>query len=300
MSKNVFILGSGFSKDLVGLPTLKELSENVIDFFDKHVDEQAEKEEAPNNHYVAVSEYIADHISQDVQYNIEHLMTLLRSSNPWLKKSDAILRQSLFATLSEVVAMLIKDKESSAVSPPKHFDNLLKNWMDSSSAVVTFNYDTVVEKRASELFSTEHDTIPSQDFYVGPFSNLASRTHSIIAGETPEKIFRLIKLHGSTSWYYSGNESFSGEPIYVDPLFRKGSGQSIADENKVDLVPLIVPPLLDKDPFMKHSILKLQWQKAFEALSSADNIYVIGYSLPETDLTPRFMLQETKLFSKAN
>ena len=66
----------------------------------------------------------------------------------------------------------------------------------------------------------------------------------------------------------------------------------LAERNARDLVPLIVPPILDKSVFYMNNSMKTQWSLAREALLSSDRIYVIGYSMPETDLSTRFLLTE--------
>jgi hypothetical protein len=46
-------------------------------------------------------------------------------------------------------------------------------------------------------------------------------------------------------------------------------------------VPLLVPPSWNKLDYGRH--LAPIWKRAAEELSNAENIFVIGYSLPETD-----------------
>src|SRR5690606_16745309 len=99
------------------------------------------------------------------------------------------------------------------------FDQILRCWIERGSTVITFNYDTLIEKRATQLLSSETNKVSANDLYIGPFTNIGLRTHSLLSADKVDKIFRLIKLHGSTNWFYSGNEHFAGEQIYVDPLY---------------------------------------------------------------------------------
>ena len=59
-----------------------------------------------------------------------------------------------------------------------------------------------------------------------------------------------------------------------------------------DKVPLIVPPTTEKVRFFQHESLKRVWTRAVMSISEAQTIFVIGYSLPMTDLAVRLFLHE--------
>ena len=114
-----------------------------------------------------------------------------------------------------------------------------------------------------------------------------------------EDTFTLFKLHGSTNWYYSGSAEFIGEVIYytgVPPWNRNHSQRdgvvSLEKEAVSDKVPLIVPPTTEKVGFFQHESLKSTWSQALTSLSKAAKLFVIGYSLPTTDLAIRLFLHE--------
>jgi hypothetical protein len=46
-----------------------------------------------------------------------------------------------------------------------------------------------------------------------------------------------------------------------------------------------VPPAATKTPFYKNRLLAAQWTQAAEALQNADELVLMGYSAPVTDLT---------------
>lgn len=289
---DVFILGSGFSKDVGGMPLLKDLSEGVLNCI-------GSISSANQNQTESVKQHLED-LPALIQNNIEHTLTLLRATNPWRETAFSEFRRSLFRTLSNIIVEIIRREEAKTNQVKIEVENalhkLIAHWNQKNATIITFNYDTIIERKALSLLKNERgNRIVVNDLYVGPFTNILQRTVGTLSG-TLEKHFDLIKLHGSINWYYSGNEDFSGEPIYFDPLFGEYSPESDVhvQKNKTDLQPLIIPPLLDKDPYMNHSLLRLQWLKAYEAIIKAENIYIIGYSLPETDLTARFMLLEAK------
>jgi hypothetical protein len=104
--------------------------------------------------------------------------------------------------------------------------------------------------------------------------------------------FKLLKLHGSLSWWYSGPDAEQSDPIYwTGWRGRFGEGMQdlwpeFGDESLVvDKVPMLVPPAATKTPFYKNRLLAAQWTQAAEALQNADELVLMGYSAPVTDLT---------------
>ena len=97
------------------------------------------------------------------------------------------------------------------------------------------------------------------------------------------------------NWYYSGASTYFGETIYSAPVAKWGAlddkGEKQAQEAASDKVPLIIPPTTEKVGYFQHETIRLIWSKAGEALSSAGHLFCIGYSLPETDLSIRFLLK---------
>ena len=107
--------------------------------------------------------------------------------------------------------------------------------------------------------------------------------------------FTLFKLHGSTNWYYSGASESTGEVIYYsaikgwgdDPSAERNSKQAVSDKT-----PLIVPPTTEKVGFFQHESLKRIWTQALSSLREATRLFIIGYSLPMTDLAVRLFLHD--------
>jgi hypothetical protein len=109
----------------------------------------------------------------------------------------------------------------------------------------------------------------------------------------------VMKLHGSINWAMCAKYNVI-VPTEINP-WRRASAISLFDQqhplrldlgtrirgrqhkcgNLLDVVPYIVPPTWDKASGATG--LKDVWRGAAKELASADNIVVIGYSMPATD-----------------
>ena len=61
----------------------------------------------------------------------------------------------------------------------------------------------------------------------------------------------------------------------------------------------IVPPVMDKTAFYKNAVLRSLWEIAERKLQEAENIYIIGFSFPPSDLSVRFLFHSALRKNKA-
>ena len=57
---------------------------------------------------------------------------------------------------------------------------------------------------------------------------------------------------------------------------------------------LIIPPVTDKLTYFNNETVRRLWREASEALYAAHRVFVIGYSLPPTDIGMTFFLQHSQ------
>ena len=116
----------------------------------------------------------------------------------------------------------------------------------------------------------------------------------------------LLKLHGSLNWArcvvcdkvvawqlddYFKRYSFS--PFEEETTVGIPIGSQLGDEKlsccgqPVKSAPVIIPPTWNKTQY--HAAIARVWQRAALELSDAENIFVVGYSLPETDSFFRYL-----------
>lgn len=270
----VFILGAGFSRAIhQDMPLLHELGAGVRS--------------------TLRSRNISVGSDLDALDNVEHWLSLLAEPAPWLDSSEQMRNSALFVDVSRAIhevltAMQIK---ASIVSPPAWLFPLVKYWHRTQSTVITFNYDCLVELAYMDAVVPEFGshTAQSSDPLAIPVTPAALRVAAVVGGNGSQT-FKLLKLHGSVDWWYSGVRSEPSDPIYRMGWigdFKRGIIPFYGNWHTLiaDKVPMLIPPAATKAPFYQNRLLAAQWVQAGEALRQAAELVLIGYSAPLTDLT---------------
>ena len=282
--RDVFILGAGFSKAIATqMPTMVELGAEV----------RKRLTDVPS-----LSSAIPDSLGD----NIELWMTYLSQPQPWLREPEVDLHRSLGGRIRQSIATVIEERTelTSSSSVPDWLRRLILAWHQREAVIITLNYDTLVEKAARDLRVSEKiSTLHPADIYPPHFANIASRSGAGLWGSEVLRTFRLIKLHGSVNWHYSGRESFHGETIFFsdvpefgparDETARHATSRRLRDM-AADKETLLIPPVAEKTTYFNNETVRALWKDAAAALQDAAALYIIGYSLPISDLSMRFFL----------
>lgn len=99
--------------------------------------------------------------------------------------------------------------------------------------------------------------------------------------------FRLMKLHGSLSWYWLPDAVGQGSlrrwrlPGIVGELWDPAESQR--QQELPTHEPFIVPPATLKGQRLREPAIRQIWQHAAEAIATAERIVLIGYSIPPAD-----------------
>ena len=150
--------------------------------------------------------------------------------------------------------------------PLRHYAMFAEK-LRTHDAVVTFNYDTVLEE--SLLASS-----------IGPDYGFGEFVWPKVTSSIP-----VLKLHGSVNF----KEKSNGEVEVVDFELLHETTSAYYDGG----TPLLVPPTWNKGALT--SIIQTIWQEAARRLRNAARIIFIGYSLSETDLSFRYLLANSFL-----
>ena len=275
---DVFLLGAGFSKAVCkAMPTMKELYDLL-------------------GHLVGSPDGFSKEAYEYASGNVETLLSYYAIPSPQDDLPELLRKRRVTALLEMEIGRLLRDCEEKGATDGlnPNAEGLLVKWHQERVHILTTNYDTLVERIASrEIFPRADGNSASlfyTDLYPIPVTNAVARDGGMVVSSNYPETFTLYKLHGSTTWYKSIGES-NVDPIYGmshDRIDNARYRKFLADKRR-----FIVPPVYDKSSLMNHeSIRSLWWQARNYALRQAENVYVIGYSLPETDAAMQTLLWE--------
>lgn len=280
MEKDVFFFGSGFSKSLFPeYPTLNELSKFIKR---KLVCEKG-----------SVQQHFNEEVPSKFHDNVETLLTYLSSNLPYKSDIQISADEALYKDITSKIATHFYDlKNSYKINNDDNISEFAKYILDNKCTCITLNYDLVLEELLYTNTPEEYQKANGNYsiFYKIPIIDLFYRipNHYGFTFANNEidynrsKMPAIIKLHGSINWLSTGMSN--------DDLLYSEYGNE-ATYMKSDLQSFIVPPVLDKQSQYKNNILRTLWKQAFNAIENAKNIYIYGFSFPETDYSIKFLFQ---------
>ena len=278
---DVFILGAGFSKAIhSGMPILEDLTNKVA----KQL--RGSKCSLPKPF-------------RDLDNNIEMWITYLSQRQPWLTEYENDFNKSLAGRIRYLIEEVIEEKtaQASQTEEPPWLNCLIGSWHREQATVITLNYDTLVERASKKVQVTEKvKGITATQMYPPYFSDVQARSGVALWGGASLNTFSFLKLHGSINWYYSGRDDFFGETILFSGDLHSRRPQSRDKER------LIIPPVTEKNTYFNNETVRRLWREAGQALQEAERVFIVGYSLPPSDLGMNFFLtnhrpsQETPIF----
>lgn len=288
MSDNVFFLGSGFSKSIINeYPTLYELSNDITKIFE--------------NDNSAIGKHYKDEIPKKFHNNIETLLSYLLIDFPYKKADEKLIDKALYKNIINKISnyfhnlneKFIISSERREIMDKDDVNKFAQYILDNNYTCITLNYDILLDNIL--YFTKGSDYITNNKlstFYKIPIEHLSERGNGYYYGggsfgnNKPHDIDKdmvpsIIKLHGSINWLYS---EYVNNQIYFNDWKR-------SEFKSVDLEPFIIPPVLDKSSLYNNTILIALWRQAFESIQNAKNVYIYGFSFPETDYSIKFLFQ---------
>ena len=300
----VFVLGAGFSRAIADcMPTADALGKEVLDRMRRY-SEKAPPAEMTRGHF-------------------EEWLSRLAEDQPDLTEFENLERRSHFSLIASWIALVIEELQKEATRripwPPEWLVRFLAVAHATRATVITFNYDTLAEQAVNAMFLRGHSAhswprVRSCDV----LDHLPPRVDR--AEDGPDGSFRLLKLHGSVNFYWMPGDS-GGATIVRWPELEEDhradeksalgmramwqdEGTTLAPSSHPEdreaqrerllrgREPLIVPPTALKGPFYRAPYLRGLWQQARHAIREATDLYLVGYSLPVTDLVTVGLLRE--------
>jgi hypothetical protein len=224
--------------------------------------------------------------------NLELWLSYLAQQQPFLTEVETMRNRARFLEVADALAVGISRMQQVVLEeagPPGWLIDVEKAWHQTKAAVITLNYDTLIENAYWAATSREFAGL-----YQAPIAHINARVASTWGGaQYDDPSFRLLKLHGSVNWF----QATQGPQAYYVTPGEKGKSQ---DWRPYDLDyqagatrglrRAIVPPILAKDPFLSTDLFTIQWQEAAKELRSAQRLWLLGYSMPSGDQTMGFLL----------
>lgn len=303
MSNTVFVLGAGASK-LAGAPLMKGFLDTAYDLWRTNAIPKP-ADECFKTVFESIAALQSVHSKSELDLdNIESVFTtceMAKTLGRFPGKTECQI-DDLIRALKVVIVQTLEHtvrfpvEEGRLKSPPPHdeFVVLLHQLKEKANprhkvSVITFNYDIALD------FSLHRNG------YVIDYALEDMQADG-------QRLIPLLKLHGSLNWsetiatvtpkaivpwtmqdyWRTHNISPFQEIKYCTvPIGSQLVEMSSKGGKLVTGEAVLVPPTWNKAD--THRVLSKVWQKAAGALSEAENIFVIGYSMPETDAFFRYL-----------
>jgi hypothetical protein len=271
--KRVVVLGAGFSRAISDqIPLTDELGTLVM----KRLDEPE---------YEFSGGYF------------EMWLSRLAEAQPDLREDQNYENYSRFLRIADAVYAVLVERQLYVMgqNPPDWLLRLVGVVQARKMTTITFNYDTLFEKaiEARRWLDRGFTIVVST-------AQVTNELPPLITSAAPEpdpvESLRLLKLHGSIDSYWVSGDPTGATINRWESLGRWGAPEEPdlrrRQRELPGRVPFIVPPAAGKSAFYGNPLTRELWQAAGAALSSADIVTLVGYSLPATDLVTSGMVAE--------
>lgn len=294
MSEIVFILGAGASKQ-AGAPLMKEFidkarelhSEGKCDGYEKHFE----------NVFKGISELQKAHSKSKLDiYNIESVFAAFEMGGliNCFPGHDEDEIKILISSMKHLIRVTLEQSIKFSISSSSHIpiqshDKFVKlvmhlNRHKPRCSILTFNYDcaldyTMMCNNASLNYCLE-DTTSANTKVI--------KLHGFLNWAICPHCKNIVPLKFHRYWPFSSKQEFDKYDFPSTPMpLKVDLSDFIHCDKKVKSDPVIVPPTWNKTGHQKN--ISIVWKAAAKELSEAENIFVCGYSLPETDFFFRYL-----------
>ncbi len=210
--------------------------------------------------------------------DIEEVLTILETNKLKIERKE--LLEFIYLSLNKILF---------GEYCPYHRD--LVESLGREDAIISFNWDLLVDNALAK--KCRQDEMPNYGIsFTGTYKS--DDWHDRLNNRGP----RLIKLHGSLNWLEC--VPCKNNFCYVDRGKVVAEQITTPDDPRLkcpkcsqNMTPVIIPPTLFKYKAYQRQIFKQLWQQAENVLRKAEEVIIIGYSLPVTDFKAKWLLMSS-------
>lgn len=300
-SRDVVILGAGFSNKVSShLPLTCELGQEAL-----------KRAGIPETEYPPAGT------------GFESWLSRIAEDQPYRTVEENLAARRTFVKMSMAIAEVLEERQLRALREPQPswLDDLLSVLHATGATVVSFNYDNLLECAVDghcledrdpdpgpAVRVTSHDIVdrlpPLPPAIASEELPRAGTDFGLLSGgpvsvpRDPDHVarsLRLLKLHGSLSWYWSPDDE-TGVTVQrwrTPGVFGRPTEDIEARRRALPgRVPFVVPPTASKSSYLTNLVQREIWGRARVALENATRVIVVGYSVPPEDQVAGGMLAD--------
>jgi len=198
----------------------------------------------------------------------------------WNKTRLAVLQEALIYCMAEILKRKLQLRPETIPAYHKQFlENILSRGKDAllSSSFISLNYDILLDDALLNLY-------PNIDVdYAANFRNFRN--------PRSKRKIKLLKLHGSLNWMFCPvcrSMKLNLEGKIADKVIAK---KIPCERDGAAQRPLVIAPTWLKVYDNPH--LMGIWLEAENTLRNTDEVFFVGYSLPDSDVHVRYLLKKS-------
>jgi len=198
----------------------------------------------------------------------------------WNRTRLAALQEALIYCMAEILKRKLQLRPQTIPAYHEQFvENMLSrgNSMLLGSSFISLNYDILLDDALLDLY-------PNFDVdYGANFTNFRT--------PRPKRKIKLLKLHGSLNWMFCPvcrSMKLSLEGKIADNVIAE---RISCERDGAAQRPLIIAPTWLKVYDNPH--LTGIWLEAENTLRNTDEVFLVGYSLPDSDIHVRYLLKKS-------
>ena len=236
------------------------------------------------------------------------LLSYLSIDWPWKDSVEKYLDLALYTALEEQIILVFNSIENNEIN--KTYIEFVKIVTNRLHNIITLNYDSLVEEIAMKfnliknteycqrkiIFEDQYDDDkllnPNENIIFDNSSDIIRIKRTYLTNVTNEEIDDIFKKFIGKAWTHTPPnhlKSYADHRSKKKPSIIKLHG-SIKNEF-TDGINQIIPPILDKSKYYSTGNVQSNWKDALRILYESEELNIIGFSFPKTDVSMVFLVQ---------